>query len=265
MRAACALRSLAFAALSVVWSVGLAIAYLPLLLLPRARMQRAARLWIRGELALLALCCRLRHRIEGRQHLPSGAFVIAAKHQSAWDTLIFHLLLADPIYVVKKELFAVPLFGWHLRKAGNIGIARKAGFRALKTMLPAVAQRLGEGAQVIIFPEGTRVGIGARAPYQPGIAAIYARTAVPVVPVALNSGLFWGRRSFLKRPGVITLEILPAMPPGLGRERFLATLAERIETASARLAEEASPAGKRNAAPVTPEPMPMGMDPSGKA
>ncbi len=236
--AALVVRSLAFAVASVVWSAVLAVVFLPLLLAPRARMQAGARLWARGVLGLLGVCCGLHHRVVGREHLPAGAFVIAAKHQSAWDTLVFHGLLADPVFVVKEELLRVPLFGWYLRKAGNIGIPRRAGFRAIKAMLPAVERRLSEGAQVIIFPEGTRVAPGARMPYQPGIAAIATRLAVPVVPAALNSGLFWGRRRFLKRPGVITLEFLAPIPPGLARERLVAMLAERIETASARLAIE---------------------------
>lgn len=225
--------SLAFAVLAAIWTVALAVLYLPLLALPRRWTQAGARLWARGLMALLALCCGLRHRVRGRQHLPAGASVIAARHESAWETLIFHLLLADPVFVLKEELFRVPLFGWYLRRAGNIGIPRDAGFRAIKTMLPAVARRLDEGAQIIVFPEGTRLAPGERRPYHPGIAAIYARAAAPVVPVAHDAGRFWGRRSFLKRPGTITLAFLPPIPPGLAREAFLATLAERIEAASA--------------------------------
>jgi 1-acyl-sn-glycerol-3-phosphate acyltransferase len=255
MRVRTALRSLAFAVLAALWTLALAVVYLPLLALPRRRTQDGARAWAKGVLALVALCCGLRHRVVGREHLPAGAAVIAAKHQSAWETLIFHLLLPDPVYVLKKELFRVPLFGWYLRKAGNIGIPRQAGLRAIRAMLPAAARRLGEGAQVVVFPEGTRVAPGGRAPYQPGIAALYARLAVPVVPVALNAGLFWGRRSFLKHPGVITLEFLPPIPPGLAREPFLATLAERIESASARLAAEAAvTAAGTGAAPLTISP-----------
>lgn len=257
MQPGTALRSFAFAVLAALWTVVLAVVYLPLLALPRRWTQDGARWWASGLIALLALCCGLSHRVRGRAHLPTGACVIAANHQSAWDTLIFHLLLADPVFVLKEELFRVPLFGWYLRKAGNIGIPRHAGFRAIKAMLPAVARRLGEGAQIIVFPEGTRVAPGERAAYQPGIAAIYATVAVPVVPVALNAGLFWRRRGFLKRPGVITLEFLPPIPPGLGRAAFLATLVERIETASVRLAAEAM-ASDAGAAPaplaMRPEP-----------
>jgi 1-acyl-sn-glycerol-3-phosphate acyltransferase len=229
------LRSLLFSFFSMLWTISLGLLYLPLLALPRRFMQRGGRFWIRGVLFLLAITCGLRHRIVGRENLPAGAAIIASKHQSAWDTLIFHLLCDDPIFVLKKELLDVPVFGWYLRKAGNIAIDRQAGFRAIKRMIPAVQARLAEGAQIIIFPEGTRVAPGARQPYQPGIAAIAAVAHVPLVPVALNSGLFWGRRQLRKKPGTITLEMLPPLPPCEDRRALLAELETRIESATAAL------------------------------
>lgn len=229
------LRSLAFAILSNLWTWALVFLYLPLLALPRPRLQWWAALWCRGVVALAHRLCGIRYRVIGGENLPSGPVLLAAKHQSAYDGVIFHLLCADPVFVLKQELLQVPMFGLYLKALGNIGIDRSAGVRALRTMLPAVAARLAEGAQVIVFPEGTRVAPGARAAYQPGVAALYQRFDVPLVPVALNSGLCWGRRSFRKQPGLITIEFLSPMPRGLSRDAFLVELARRIEDASVRL------------------------------
>ena len=211
-----------------------------MLLLPRKAVQRTARWWVRGLLAMLAAICGLRHRVVGREHVPAGRAVFAIKHQSAWETLVFHGFLRDPIFVLKRELFPVPVVGWYLKKSGAIGIDRSAGFRAIRLMLPRVKRALAEGSQVMVFPEGTRTAPGDRRPYQPGIAGIYANTDAPVIPVALNSGLFWPRRSFLKRPGVITLEFLPPMPPGLNRKVFMHELQSRMDTAAERLCGDAA-------------------------
>ena len=235
------IRSALFFAFALSWSIALALLYLPLLTLPRRFTQRGASIWCRGLIVLALLCCGVRYRVIGREHLPKGAAIIAAKHQSAWETLFFHTLLADPIYVLKRELLGLPLIGWYLKKAGNIAIDRAAGFRAIKTMMPQVQRALAAGAQVVVFPEGTRTAPGQHRRYQPGVAALYAGTGVPVVPVALNSGLLWGRRRFLKYPGVITVEVLPPMPPGLDRSRFLALLEQRIERATGRLCAGADP------------------------
>ena len=123
-------------------------------------MQRAAAFWCRGLIALVGICCGLRWRVIGRENLPDGPTVFAAKHQSAWETLIFHVLLDDPVFVLKRELLRVPLVGWYMRKAGGIPIEREAGVRAIRTMLPRVQRALADGAQVIVFPEGTRTPAG---------------------------------------------------------------------------------------------------------
>lgn len=238
-------RSAVFAALALLWSVATSLLYVPLLLIPRRQFQRAAALWCRGLIVLLRLCCGLDWRLEGREHLPAGPAIFAVKHQSAWDTLVWHLLLPDPVYILKRELLGIPFLGWYLRKAGNIAIDRAAGVRAIRSMLPAANKALAEGSQIIVFPEGTRAEPGVRRPYQPGVAALYARADVPLVPVALNSGLFWGRQHFRKRPGVITLQILPSIPPGLPRAAFLAELERRIETATDSLCTGAVDEGGR--------------------
>ncbi len=233
------LRSLLFHIAFYVWTAVLAVAYLPLLATSRRTMQSGARFWLRGVLFLAAMICGIRCRVSGREHLPAGAVVIAAKHQSAWDTMIFHQLLDDPVFAVKRELFAVPLIGWYMRKAGCISIDRSSPVRAMRTMIAGASQALSEGRQVIVFPEGTRVSPGFQQPYHAGVTGLYNRGGAPVIPVALNSGVFWGRRAFHKYPGVITIEILPPMPVNLDRDRFLHELRENIETASDRLCAEA--------------------------
>lgn len=232
-------RSLAFFVLAVAWTLILGVLALPLLALPRRLTQRTARLWTAGLLALVGVVCGLRWRVLGRETLPAGPIIIAAKHQSAFETLIFHQLLDDPRYVVKRELFRMPVVGWYMRKAGNVGIDRSAKVQAMRRVVTDAGRALAEGGQVIIFPEGTRVAPGQHRPFQAGIAALYVHARATVVPVALNSGCFWGRRSLRKVPGTMTLEILPSIAPGLDRAAFLAALRTAIDVATDRLEDQA--------------------------
>ena len=229
------LRSLLFNVAFFLWSTLIQALFLPCLLFPVPVVAWVQRLWVRGALALLAGICGLRHQIRGLEHLPPGACIIASKHQSAWDTLILAVLFHGPGFVVKRELLWIPLLGWYIQRTRCIPIDREGGASALKRMVAGARDRIENGRHVIIFPEGTRVAPGQRRPYHPGVGALYRQLGVPVVPVALNSGLFWGRRTFLKKPGRITLEFLEPIAPGLSRKDFTAELERRIETASARL------------------------------
>jgi 1-acyl-sn-glycerol-3-phosphate acyltransferase len=231
-----ALRSLLFNGFFYGWTALCVVVGLPLLLGPRRGIYYLGRAWAHPILAALALLCGLRHEVRGRENLPPGAVLIAAKHQSAWDTIIFSILLWDHSFVLKRELLWVPLFGLFLARAGLIAVDRQGGARALKQMVAAARTAAGLGRPIVIFPEGTRVAPDQHRPYQPGVAALYGQLGLPVVPVALNSGLFWRRRSFLKRPGTITLEFLPPIAPGLPRKIFLARLEEAIEGHSRALA-----------------------------
>ena len=232
-------RSLLFNALFYGWSALLQIPCLPTILISARAVTWVQRTWVRGNFALLALVCDLRYEIRGLERLPNEPCIIAAKHQSAWDTMIFALLIRRPGHVYKRELLWIPVFGWYMFRAGGICIDRKGGASALKRMIAAARQVIAEGRHIVIFPEGTRVAVGERKPYHPGVAALYTQLKVSVVPVALNSGLFWGRRSFLKNPGRIVLEFLEPIPPGLRRRDFLEVLEQRIEPASDDLAAEA--------------------------
>lgn len=231
------LRSLAF---NVGWYLGSAVFALvgaPLLLAPRRVVVAWARLWIAFVLWWLRVTCRLTHRVIGLENLPAGPVIIACKHQSTWETLSFTGLFSDIAIVLKRELLYIPIVGWAMARAGNIAVDRGEGASALRGLIRQAKAAIADRRSIVIFPEGTRVAPGSQRPYHGGTAALYRQLGVPVVPMALNSGLFWGRRKWIKRPGVITLEVLPPIAPGLAREAFMETLRERIETATTRLAE----------------------------
>jgi 1-acyl-sn-glycerol-3-phosphate acyltransferase len=206
---------------------------------PRGVLMTLVRAWPRASAPLFRLLVGISHEFRGTENIPKEPCIIAAKHQSAWDTMGFYLAVDDAAYVLKKELLQLPFYGWCARKAGMIGVDRTGGAKALRAMVDDARAFLDAGRPVFIFPEGTRTRPGARVPYHPGVAALYTRLNVPVVPVALNSGLYWGRRSFVKRPGRIVVEFLPPIPPGLDRKDFMRELERRIEGASERLNAEA--------------------------
>jgi 1-acyl-sn-glycerol-3-phosphate acyltransferase len=235
-----AIGSLLFNAGFYVLSTVMALAGLPVLLLPPRGVAAYARLWSRATLGLLRITCGLTHTVRGLENLPAGPCIIASKHQSTWETLAFNLIFRGSAFVLKRELFQIPIVGWMMRRAGNIGIDRAAGPSALRSILRDARSALGQGRYIVIFPEGTRTAVGSDAAYQPGVAALYTQLKVPVVPVALNSGCFWGRRTFIKKPGQIEVEILPPIVPGMTRAAFMSTLHERIGETSRRLAQRPS-------------------------
>ncbi|MGO8919962.1 MAG: lysophospholipid acyltransferase family protein [Stellaceae bacterium] len=233
------LRSLVFNLALYLFTAIEAIAGLPVLLLPRRQACRFGCAWAGAVLRLCAVTVGLSHELRGRENLPRGPVIIAMKHQSAWDTFAVAVLFSDPAIVLKQELMWIPFYGWYLRKAGMIAIDRKAGAPALRKLGAAAGRAAALGRPIVIFPEGTRTAPGTRRPYQPGVAALYRQLGLPLVPVAVNSGVFWGRRSFIKRPGRIVVEILPPIAPGGERKAVMAALEERIETATERLVAEA--------------------------
>ncbi len=234
------LRSLVFQFLFFFLTTVICVTAMPGVLLTRRFATRVASFWARCMLWVLKATVGLDFKVRGREHLPDGPMILASKHQSAWDTIVFAVVLHDPVYVLKKDLLHIPVYGWYLYKLDMIAIDRDAGISSMKNMIRQAHRVLDEGRRhIVIFPEGSRVAPGERDPYQPGVAGLYGMLGVPVVPVALNSGLFWGRRKLLKYPGTITLEFLPAIAPGMAREAFMAELEGRIETASDRLTAEA--------------------------
>ena len=236
-----ALRSLLFNLLFYGGGGLIMIAAIPGFLLPRSVCLFLSNLWLSYVLFCLRVVCGITSEVRGRENLPSEACLIACKHQSAWETLMLPAVLRDVAFVLKQQLLRIPLFGWYMMKLGMIPIDRAGGAAALRRMVEATRRSLAQGRSVVIFPEGTRTLPGKRRPYHPGVAALYLQLQVPVVPVALNSGLLWGRRSFVKRPGRIVLEFLPPIRPGLPRKQFMRELETSIETASARLCDAGSP------------------------
>lgn len=230
-------RSALFLTLFYAWTLVLGLLYLPLLLASRHVVAAAAKFWLRGAFALLKVVCGLSFQVRGE--IPQGAALVASKHQSTLETFALRLLLADPAVILKRELLRIPFFGWYLAKTGVIAIDRAAGTKALREMVAGAQQAVAEGRQVLIFPEGTRSPVGQAGQYHSGIAMVYAALNLPCVPMALNSGLFWGRGKLTKRPGVVTLEFLPAIEAGLDRKVFMARLQAGIEAASNALADEA--------------------------
>src|SRR3569832_801681 len=193
--------------------------------------------WTRFTLWRLALTCRLRYVVEGREHMPAGPAIVLAKHQSAFETLAFQRSFPPQVCLLKRELLWVPFFGWGLAMLEPIAIDRKATRKALQQLLTIGGARLEHGRWVVIFPEGTRTAPGKKGRYAPGGAMLAARSGYPVVPVAHNAGEFWPRRGFIKRPGTIRIVIGPVIDSrGRSAQEINALAEEWIESEMQRLA-----------------------------
>jgi 1-acyl-sn-glycerol-3-phosphate acyltransferase len=199
---------------------------------------RFVRMWAHSSLWLLKVLAGTKVEIRGREKIPAGGLLIAAKHQSLWETFALVTLFDDPAFILKRELMWIPFFGWYAWKGGSIPVNRKAGSQALIQMTERAREEAAHGRQVVIFPEGTRRPPGAPPAYKFGVAHLYQNLGVPCLPVALNSGLYWPRRRFIRRPGTIRVEILDPIPPGLPRDAFFKTMQDGIESASDRLLAE---------------------------
>jgi len=208
------------------------------LVMPRRAVLQMATLWGRSSVWLLRVICGTRVEYRGLEKLPKGPLIVAAKHQSTWETFALLWLFEDFTFIVKRELMWIPIFGWCMWKGGMVPVDRGAGSQALIDMTARANKEIRKGRQLIIFPEGTRRAAGAEPRYKFGVAHLYAEVGVPCVPVALNSGLFWPRRALLRLPGTIIVEFLPPIPPGLEKDAFLQRLQSDIETATARLLAE---------------------------
>jgi 1-acyl-sn-glycerol-3-phosphate acyltransferase len=218
--------------------------------LPQGFATGVVRLWAKTGVFLLRTIAGTRCELRGRENVPPGAIIVASKHQSMFETFALWPLFPDPTYVMKAEIRKIPFFGWFAVKAGMILVDRKRGTTALRQMAARAREEVAKGRQILIFPEGTRRPPGAPPDYQPGVAFLYRSLGVPVLPMALNSGLYWPRRSFLHYPGTIVVEFLTPIPPGLEPRLFMDKLEEEIETASDRLLVEAYRAEPRPPFPV---------------
>ena len=231
-------RSLLFNALFYVNITIRMIVALPTILLPYSFLHGVLRRYASSTLWFLRVVCGTKVEWRGREKLPAGPCIVACKHQSLWETFALFMLLPDPTYVLKRELMWLPLFGWLATKARMIPIDRGSHAKALASMTAAARREAARGRQIVIFPEGTRRPPGAKPRYLPGVAFLYAELGLPCVPIALNSGLFWPRRSLRRHPGTVLVEVLDAIPPGLEKREFLMRLQNATEQATARLVAE---------------------------
>ena len=244
------LRSLLFNIAFYAVLIGMMIVGLPVLMAGPVAAKRYAQRWARASLWLLRVVCGVQVDIRGLQNLPDSGVIVAAKHQSFLDIIVLVTVLPRFVFVLKRELTLIPLFGQFVRRTGMIPVDRSKGRAVMGDLTARVRRALSDGQQLIIFPEGTRRSPGAEPSYKSGVSHLYAAVEVPCVPVALNSGLFWPRRSFARRRGLCVVEMLPAIPPGRDRMTFLKEVEQRIEAASNRLLSdgEAAPQGARASA-----------------
>lgn len=229
------LRSLVFNVLFypnfVVWS----LVALPTLAMPRRALMRVANWWAQTNILMMRVICNIKVEYRGVGNIPKGPLIIAAKHQSMWETISLLHFFDEPFFVLKRELRRIPIFGLFLIKADMVAIDRSSGTRALMKIVRRAAEEVKRGRQFVIFPEGTRRPPGAPPAYKAGVGLIYVDCGVPCLPVALNSGLFWPRNSFMRYPGTLVVEFLEPLPPGLPRDQFLARVQQVIEEATDRL------------------------------
>lgn len=223
------------------------IAALPTLAMPRGALLWMVRLWSRTNFWLLRIVCNIDMKLVGFDKIPPGPLLIASKHQSLWETFALMTVFDDPAYILKRELMWIPFFGWCARKAEMIPVDRGARSRALAQIAARAGVEVERGRQIIIFPEGTRRAPGAEPNYKYGVVHLYAELGVPCLPLALNSGLFWPRRSFRRFPGTVVVEACDLIEPGLDKHAFFARLQDEIESATARLVAE----GERERAQTT--------------
>ena len=225
------LRSLVFAALLVLVTPPYALIALATFPLSRLARYRIISGWSRLVIAMARTVLGIRYRVEGLEHLPKEPAIILAKHQSAWETLAFQAIFPPHVLVLKRSLLWIPFFGWGLALMSPIAIDRGKGARALKRMAVKGAERLAQGFSIAIFPEGTRMPPGTRGTYHPGGAWLAVRTGAPVVPVAHNAGLLWGKNAFLKRPGEVTVVVgEPLRPAGVTPEALNRQVEHWIES-----------------------------------
>jgi 1-acyl-sn-glycerol-3-phosphate acyltransferase len=233
------IRSIAFNLLFYLNTLIYLIIALPTFFMPYRAIIAVARSWGRTNLVLLRFVVGIHIEVRGAEKIPKGPIIVASKHQSAWETFALIPELTNPTFILKRELQWIPIFGWLTIKGRMVPIDRGGGSQALLAMTERAKREVADNRQLIIFPEGTRRPAGAEPRYKYGVAHLYAAMDVPCVPVALNSGVFWPRRSIRLVPGTVVLEFLDPIAPGLGKDEFFKRLQETIETATARLIAEA--------------------------
>lgn len=238
------IRSLVFMTFYVFSVAFIGILAAPIAFIASGAAPPIAKIWARIVLPVLKFTAGVSYRIEGIENIPDGGAVIAANHQSQWETIALYAHLPRPVFVLKQELLRIPVYGWWAKRIGNIAVDREGGAKALRAMRNEAAARIAKGEQIIVFPEGTRSPVGSRRPYLPGVAGVYAAANAPCVPAAHNSGEHWRHPGPDKIPGEITLRFLPPIAPGLDRKTFLRELQTQIENARPDLNRSAGEIGR---------------------
>ena len=233
------LRSLVYNVLFYALLVFWIIIAIPTFLMPPRAFVTVAKAWARSSVWLMRVICNIKVDYRGLEKIPKGPLIVASKHQSMWETFALLQFFDAPLFIYKRELKWIPFFGWYLMKSKMIGVDRKGGMRSLMEMARRAPKEIRSGRQLIIFPEGTRTPVGAPPDYMTGVGQIYANAGVPCIPVALNSGLFWPRRTFMRYPGTLVVEFLDPLPAGLTRKDFIARIQASIEDATNRLVDVA--------------------------
>ena len=231
------LRSLLFTAWLYLSMPIVAVGLSPALLMPHAAARGVIKLWANTVLFGLRWIAGVKVEFRGLENRPSGAALVASKHQGMLDIVALLAVLPDACFVMKKELMPLPFFGWFAWKSKMIAVDRAGHAKALKDMTRQARDRLSEGRQIVIFPEGTRNDPGVPGDYKPGVAAIYRDLEGPCWPVATNSGVHWPAHGFRRYPGTVVFEFLEPIPAQLKRGAMMALLESRIETASLALLE----------------------------
>jgi 1-acyl-sn-glycerol-3-phosphate acyltransferase len=252
------LRSLVYNVLFYALLVFWILVALPTFLMPPRAFMVVAKAWSRSSVWLMGAICGTKVEYRGLDKIPGGPLIVASKHQSMWETFALLQFFDSPLFIYKRELKWIPFFGWYLMKSKMIGIDRGAGGRALLNMTRRAGAEVRAGRQLIIFPEGTRTPVDAPPNYKTGIAQIYVDCGVACLPVALNSGLFWPRRTFMRYPGTLVVEFLDPLPPGLKRREFIERVSTVIEAATNRIVaaareEQAALFGRVPSAPAKGE------------
>lgn len=235
------IRSLIYWILFYISVAILIFGYFPLALFIKDKTDladRGAKLWSRMVLFLLKVIMGIDHEIINKDKIPATPCIIACKHESTWETIVFHLICRHPAYIYKKELLKVPFYGWYVRYMSGAQVDRSGKASALKDLIRQSKDQLQKGHNIVIFPQGTRVpyGVGSeKYPYQVGTAALYLACNVPVVPAALDSGKFWPKGFLIKKSGRIKIKFLDPIQPGLKKEDFMRELEERTEKNSREL------------------------------
>ena len=229
------IRTTIFYIVLTLWTISLGLLFLPFLLLPSKYMYFPAKIWVRGIFILLKSICGITHEIRGKNYIPKKPVVVVSKHQSAFETFALFYYLKKSFFIHKKQLIYIPIFGQYLLKSNMVSIDRKGGAKTMKKILFETKKRIEDGSSIIIFPEGTRRRPGETPDYKTGFIGIYKEVNRKLLPVAVNSGLFWPRHKFIMNKGHIIIEILPTIEAGVPKNEILNKVKEVIEKASNNL------------------------------